>query len=1101
MKLATFKSALKTFCALSIALPNPIYFASRAQANDKTIDVSGSRGQDGRGGSHGSSGSSGYWGGGNGGSGGDGGDAGSATPGTNAGSIHIVLERPKVQQQDQAFAGSVVIRGTVKASSGHTSDPNQTLKIGSTGRIHLLAVGGDGGHGGVGGDGGRGGDGGNGTNATRYSSGGSGGNGGRGGDGGDGTSGENAGHGGFTSATVSDRDTDLLMLIGQVNVHGGRGGNAGRNGSGGSGGSGGWGGSSYSWTEESCSYNSKGERSCTTTSHSNPGGWNGSSGSSGSSGSAYLTAGRSGENGNFKIRVTSPEGAKEYTRRFDLAVVSFDMKSDNNDGIFEPGEGGTISKIRVRNTGGMPTPPNYPVEVSLPNGSWLKSRWEKLVIHKSLAPGEELLLDGTLRFDLRDVTAAQTGDRFKSTDVVNQRGTQKGVDRDYERFTQSRQYEVTFPIEITPITTSLTLLPGDTSKLFWKVKNVSNIDFGRLSDIKREIGTMLKLDPDVVSTSEFQFKDAKGGVVSLSEGFFTTISHLKAGQEMVIEGFVSLKPTAIPYTKVGLKSDVTLGKIDKPEETRPIQYRDVVINVGRVFKKTAGSKILIITNNQTTKEELDAWMEVVASLGMVADVWDSNYEGFLEFHRLLSYTNKTLAQDFPVGTVVMLNNDRPLKSRPGFMVQADAMIPKRDLLKAAAGAKINFYMVGKTKQHNDDIISFFLMPSGGEQVAETTSMSKLVKDVKDKVGPTGSGRVGDLHLTETWVIREPSREYMEKKARELEKKLQRQFPDRRFFVVHQLNGERTENNWVLDKYKSGRIEVFQTLPETETSITALAVDNKTMHQPGFVKGPRNIQALLMAMPLEEKLKLFVEALEGKNAYVQQLKNALLIDIATEQSHLRSKSTNSGLKEKMPVLKTILARLIEHADLSKGTDDMVDFLAKIQLVADSHFKLWAALFDAVPFVSSVNNWISHSSRTLVQSAIREMHGEKTGHWPEGLNSRYAVSSGLKPRALALAKRTMVSRFESAVFIYRHDLGKGVNRLADHLAPSTDYSVTRDSEQRFDRSSRVLSRDDYDAAMRSRSWVKENQQKYEKRRIEEKRQIEELNRQQGQQPTAP
>lgn len=102
---------------------------------------------------------------------------------------------------------------------------------------------------GHGGDGGRGLRGTDGADATRYSSGGNGGPGGDGGNGGDGGAGGAAGSGASVTLNVPVTDTDLLMLIGSVDISAGL---PGPGGSGGDGGAGGAGGSGWVIAPYSC---------------------------------------------------------------------------------------------------------------------------------------------------------------------------------------------------------------------------------------------------------------------------------------------------------------------------------------------------------------------------------------------------------------------------------------------------------------------------------------------------------------------------------------------------------------------------------------------------------------------------------------------------------------------------------------------------------------------------------------------------------------------------------------------------------------------------------------------------------------------------------
>ena len=65
-----------------------------------------------------------------------------------------------------------------------------------------------------------------------------------------------------------------------------------------------------------------------------------------------LFPGTDGHDGVATIHVRHADGTRhEYTSRYELELVDFDVEDENGDGIFEPGEHLFIRRIRVRNTG------------------------------------------------------------------------------------------------------------------------------------------------------------------------------------------------------------------------------------------------------------------------------------------------------------------------------------------------------------------------------------------------------------------------------------------------------------------------------------------------------------------------------------------------------------------------------------------------------------------------------------------------------------------------------------------------------------------------------------------------------------------------------
>jgi hypothetical protein len=59
-----------------------------------------------------------------------------------------------------------------------------------------------------------------------------------------------------------------------------------------------------------------------------------------------------GEEGTATIVVRMRDGMqRQYTSKYDLELVDFDIEDENGDGIFEPGEHIYVRRIRVRNNG------------------------------------------------------------------------------------------------------------------------------------------------------------------------------------------------------------------------------------------------------------------------------------------------------------------------------------------------------------------------------------------------------------------------------------------------------------------------------------------------------------------------------------------------------------------------------------------------------------------------------------------------------------------------------------------------------------------------------------------------------------------------------
>jgi hypothetical protein len=243
--------------------------------------------------------------------------------------------------------------------AGQGPNARRYWKISPDEKLSLVAEGGDGGRGGRGEDGqardcGR-----DGKYANTTRNGEDGEDGGSGGNGDYGSSGADGAAGGNVFVTVHEQDTDLLVPL-MFNVRGGEGGTSGQHGRPGAGGKGGWGGKGHTWT----TWDDTSPDGANQTSHSRPGGRDGRNGRAGQAPNASLTAGRSGRNGSVQIRVIRDDLTEiTYPGVYFLNVVGFDIFDENEDGINKPGEHLLVHNIRVRNTGGMPSPKQRSIQL------------------------------------------------------------------------------------------------------------------------------------------------------------------------------------------------------------------------------------------------------------------------------------------------------------------------------------------------------------------------------------------------------------------------------------------------------------------------------------------------------------------------------------------------------------------------------------------------------------------------------------------------------------------------------------------------------------------------------------------------------------------
>lgn len=481
-----------------------------------------------------------------------------------------------------------------------------------------------------------------------------------------------------------------------------------------------------------------------------------------------------------------------------------------------------------------------------------------------------------------------------------------------------------------------------------------------------------------------------------------------------------------------------------------------VCRVPEPYHKTQGSQILLITNNQSTPEEVAAWKTLFEKLELTADTWDTHQEGFLEFSSPLTDSGRTLGEDFKDSTVVMLNNDRTFKPDPIKRVQADAMVPKSDVLLAAAKSGVHFYFVGKDKPYNDWTLSFFLLPSDSNVAPVFENEDALIEDLHQNPNKdeTFTGKVGYILLDTSGP------KALDRKAASLQQKLVKDFPGRRHFVLHRYSLFTDEHG----NPKNSQIEVFQSLPRTRTSWVAHASPNDVLQSPEFILGERNIRGLISALPLHQKIQQYKAWLNGKREipdFGVWIKNAILVDVLTEQGAYRQTSSwkHGSFVDFIPLdsLQEVIASLAP--DFLTFQSEILDFYAEIYLTTNAfHWKWRNALLR-----SGIDMAIAKRTWNLLHEGLVNYFG------PDCTGILAGFSSDAETVTRRKTQKAALSAFESRV---KERKTEDWN-LQKFMIENVPGNITRDSDLTLHQIDLKMTRDTYEQLMDSKKWVGENQ----------------------------
>ncbi|UJR85420.1 hypothetical protein [Sandaracinus amylolyticus] len=976
------------------------------------VDASGRPGAAGARGYDGSDGS------GAGGDGSPGGHAGAASPGESGGFVGIAMR--------SEGATMVRVEGTRRFAEGRAHDVREIVTIGDYGFVDVIARGGAGGHGGDGGRGGDGATGRRGHDATRYSSGGNGGRGGDGGRGGRASSGASGGAGGRVVVQVDDADTHLLMLI-RRGIEGGAGGQPGRHGEGGSGGAGGAGGSSHSWTETEHYTDSQGKPQTRMRFHSNPGGSRGPSGDAGASGSGPLYAGHDGAIGAFSIEVHTLAGPKQYPGRYELMLSGITLRTDDRDGVFEPGELVRVDGIRVRNVGAMPSPSSRAITLEVRDSKWCGALAnEVLEVPRSVPAGAEVDVPGTLTFELRDHAPSDPADPLAEHERVSLRAHVVDVNRSFERFEPDAMASpatmlVRFPIAASVVEGLVALAPGEVTRLRFAIRNQSKLALGANSPSRRRIRARLSLFESELGDDAALLIDEHGAPVPMrGEGLVRELDLLEAGADWIFEGALGMRESAPSYRELRLRLTLEIGRLDMPDVLRVVQHRELRVRCVRTLAPDARMDWLLVAHHRTSREEIDAWEALAARHERSLAVWDLSREGHLEL-------GSSVIERLNGGLVIVLGH--PMSSA-GREVRAAEMLSHATMAQLAeAGADL--LLAGGSA----DLRALLAPAAIDRDVAPADGEDALIERLASRVESEGA-LVETAELHEIGMFFESARkERLEARARALAERLATRFPQRRFTIVWEL-APAPRGSWLLvHRYRLGRIRVLAR-PAARCGVAHVALADHALADPRTIASNECATAIAVASGPDDQIDALARAIEvGDAARARVWSDAILVGLASEQlAVLRRTRSRAGLsraqmREALPRLLRLAHTPLVPGDREDAITIVAELAAKLRFFADTQVRLW----ERIPGISWARR--AASLDALTEALIGEMI--------DAQSSDELVRRALRDRTREIEK-TLRQRWKDARTTDISARDRGAWARTTVLAPVEREGVTTDDE---------------------------------------------------------
>ena len=851
------------------------------------IDVSGRAGARGRDGLRGADGA------GAGADGQPGGHAGSAERGADAGRIEVSL-------LDEG--GTIALSGARVTHDGRSESIRDRRTIGDHGFVDLTARGGrggDGGHGGSGGDGARGH---RGRDATRHSSGTHGGRGGDGGRGGRATSGADGGMGGAIVVRVRDEDTHLLLLVRQ-GVEGGGGGTRGAHGSGGGAGPGGAGGSSHSWTTTERYTDARGQSQTRTRFHHNAGGSSGPSGSSGVSGSGPLRDGSLGRVGSFAIEVETPAGTEQYGVRYHLALAGLEIHTPDADGVTEPGERVELRRVRVTNVGGMPTPRHRETRLEVVTTHWAQAiERAHLIVPRGLPAGATVELDGVLPLTLRDYATTAESDPLAEREPIVIDARVPDVARSFEGFLvpaleHARTLTVRFPVALSVLEGLGSLAKGEITRVRFAIRNQSRQPLGARSESQRRVRVRVHLYESELDDRHAVLFDEHGLPCLLGgEGLVRELERIEPGADAVFELAIGLRADAPAYRALRVRLTLEVGRLDAPNTLRIVQHRALEVRVAeRVGDRSFDW--LLVTNQATTREEVDAWRALAARQGRSIALYDLSLHGDLGLERPFE-GGAPLIERAKGGLVIVLGY--PMQTPSGPRVPTSFFT--RELMHAMGLHRADLLVLGG----EGDLRGWLAYDAAERDLAsiaphtDTDTLIEALSRARHEAteAERGLARAERVPVYEiVFGLETPKQERLVVRARAVAERLAQRFPEREHEVLHEFDPDPTSSWSPIRKRRLGWLRVLSRASARSGS-AHLEMTAEQLHDPTTIASDTIASATQLARGVDDRVKALAECLattEPDLGLATALSDALLVSIACEQlAVLRRTRARAGL---------------------------------------------------------------------------------------------------------------------------------------------------------------------------------------------------------------
>ncbi|KAL8673302.1 MAG: hypothetical protein Q9168_002264 [Polycauliona sp. 1 TL-2023] len=521
----------------------------------------------------------------------------------------------------------------------------------------------------------------------------------------------------------------------------------------------------------------------------------GKTGPSGRAPATPLHPGQDGLDGTVGLLVRQDNGTvSTYDAIFEFQLLGFDVVDENGDGVFEPGECAIIRNIRIKNSGGMPTPKRTLIPVTMQPSTGLTPLRGKETVYLPLdmPVGDTNQIADEIWVEIKSNSTQPDSTAFKASSTIRLQAIVPDLNRKLPQFEASQTITIQYPVKfVTDEFKWMDTIPqGSSTSLQWAVMNISSKDLGINSPSQRTIMTQISCPPTApVILGDTLSADS----ASDQSRRIQAIEFLRRDMSNPVSESLAVTEDTAEHSTIELLIELLLtpasvGPASNAPDPITVQTRRLSMQVSKTWQYNAKSEFLLLTSKSTTKDTITSWSHFIQKhLHKSVDVWNVSLYGGVEAET----TYQSVLDSYVGKTVLALDDDLFSYFDRGQRGILDFIDPSEGALLSRKGTRIVSVHRKAKERHERE----------GKNMEHVAHAAALRSSPTDSNGRQECGNTNELmerlrSLGEDPSSSTPGQQFFvpfrgsgsRSKGREMAKKLTKEFPLDQFLVTDSSDG-------------------------------------------------------------------------------------------------------------------------------------------------------------------------------------------------------------------------------------------------------------------------------------------------------------------------